>query len=199
MSRGRPREFDEQEALRSAMLVFWKKGYRHTSIEDLTDELGINRPSLYAAFGDKAALFRLALDLYVEEYGKTIAEELNRSPEIMPAMAAFLRRSLACFSDKSLPGGCLVGVHAGDTELDPAARARLLKISQLTENALSERFRAAIESGEIDRKHSASKLSALTYCVLSGLSQATRSGASRRKLNGIVESFLESLANSIND
>ena len=58
MNRGRPREFDRQQALRSAMLVFWKKGYRNTSIEDLTAELGISRPSLYAAFVDKTTLFR---------------------------------------------------------------------------------------------------------------------------------------------
>lgn len=197
MNRGRPREFDVQEALRSAMLIFWRKGYRHTSIEDLTDELGISRPSLYAAFGDKAALFRLALNLYVEEYGTKIAAELNSSPLIMTAIAAFLRKSLACFSDTSLPGGCLVGVHAGDTELDPAVRDQLKKISQLTENALTMRFRTAIESEEIGESQSASKLAALTYCVLSGLSQAARSGASRRKLNGIVDSFLNSLENLI--
>ena len=115
----------------------------------------------------------------------------------MDAVENFLRGSVACFADKDLPGGCLVAVHASDTEMESEIRARLLKISQLTEIAIAERFQAAIDAGEIGRQHSATKLAALMYCVLSGLSHAARTGASRRKLNGIVRSFLATLGNLI--
>src|SRR3546814_14799860 len=65
--KGRPREFDVGDALAAALRVFWSKGYEGASLTDLTEAMGITRPSLYAAFGNKEALFRKALDLYEEE------------------------------------------------------------------------------------------------------------------------------------
>ena len=66
-SRGRPREFDPAQALAAALQVFWRRGYEGASISDLTEAMGITRPSLYACFGNKEALFRQALDLYETE------------------------------------------------------------------------------------------------------------------------------------
>src|SRR4051812_42751972 len=73
MAKGRPREFDTEKALERAMHVFWRKGYEGASLTDLTEAMGINRPSLYAAFGDKAALFRRALDKYAAGPGSQVA------------------------------------------------------------------------------------------------------------------------------
>ena len=197
MNRGRPREFDKHEALQSAMLVFWKKGYRNTSIEDLTEALEISRPSLYAAFGDKEALFQAALNRYVADHGESIAAELDTSPNIVDAIAAFLRASVDIFANKSLPGGCLIAMHATDTELQENVRARLMEMSGLTEDMLTKRFQVAFRDGQICENQSAKQLAALTFCVLVGLSHGARTGASRRKLNEIVTNFVQVLANLI--
>src|ERR1700685_284816 len=77
MQVGRPREFDTDQALEQATELFWRKGYEGTSLSDLTDELGITRPSLYAAFGNKETLFRLALDRYEAKAGAYRARALT--------------------------------------------------------------------------------------------------------------------------
>jgi AcrR family transcriptional regulator len=74
---GRPREFDTSKAIDSAMLLFWRKGYEGTSISDLTETLGITRPSLYAAFGNKEQLFRTVLDRYDEGTAEFLTGSLN--------------------------------------------------------------------------------------------------------------------------
>src|SRR5438445_3107154 len=77
LRRGRPREFDVEKALERAMNVFWRKGYEGASLPDLTRAMGINRPSLYAAFGNKESLFRKALDRYAEGPGSYVRDALE--------------------------------------------------------------------------------------------------------------------------
>src|SRR6185503_15427259 len=77
MPAGRPREFDLDEALDRALEVFWRKGYEGASLPDLTKAMKINRPSLYAAFGNKEALFRKAIDRYVERTMAHVGEALR--------------------------------------------------------------------------------------------------------------------------
>src|ERR1700754_2232683 len=104
--RGRPREFCVDEALVAALRVFWSKGYEGASMTDLTEAMGVTRPSLYAAFGNKESLFRKALDLYEREklcYG-------GRPPEPPPARGAagrLLRGSLETQTSRDDPRGCL--------------------------------------------------------------------------------------------
>ena len=86
--RGRPREFCVEDALVSALTVFWSKGYEGTSLTDLTEAMGITRPSLYAAFGNKEALFRRALDLYQQEKLAYVRKALEQ-----PTALKSLRRS----------------------------------------------------------------------------------------------------------
>src|SRR6202011_2644122 len=106
-STGRPRSFDVDKALEAATLVFWRKGYEGTSLSDLTKALGANRPSLYAAFGDKEALFRKALDRYLDGPAASIQEALQE-----PAARAVVERLLRGASDLNAgprnPGGCLM-------------------------------------------------------------------------------------------
>src|SRR5450755_342863 len=87
---GRPREFDIEEALDRALRVFWRKGYEGASLPDLTAAMGINRPSLYAAFGNKEELFRKALDRYTEGTGSVWREALSR-PSARAAAEALLQ------------------------------------------------------------------------------------------------------------
>src|SRR5881397_436962 len=105
--RGRPRAFDADKALDRALLVFWRKGYEGASLADLTRAMGINRPSLYAAFGNKEALFRRALDRYAEGPAAYVGEALNE-PTARAVAERLLGGTIDLLSDPHNPHGCLV-------------------------------------------------------------------------------------------
>src|ERR1700693_5053048 len=90
---GRPRSFDLDQALDRALQVFWRKGYEGTSLADLTGAMGINRPSLYAAFGDKEALFRKALDRYAEGPASYVRETL-KEPTARGVVESLMRKTV---------------------------------------------------------------------------------------------------------
>src|SRR6476469_6641060 len=104
--KGRPREFDVDEALAAALRVFWSKGYEGASLTDLTDAMGITRPSLYAAFGNKEALFRKALDLYEREKLEYTRAALEQ-PSARAVAEYIMRGALAAQTGSSEPHGCL--------------------------------------------------------------------------------------------
>jgi AcrR family transcriptional regulator len=105
-SSGRPREFDLDAALDAAVTVFWKKGYEGTSLPDLTAAMGINRPSLYAAFGNKEALFRKAVERYLNSVGASVMSALAE-PKVRDAMRRYLTAGL-CGADSKQPRGCML-------------------------------------------------------------------------------------------
>src|SRR5262245_63511915 len=105
--RGRPREFDTEEALDAALEVFWRKGYEGASLPDLTEAMGINRPSLYAAFGNKEELFRRVVARYIEGPGTCVREALAL-PTARAAAAALLEATIDIVTDAKNPRGCLL-------------------------------------------------------------------------------------------
>ena len=115
MTAGRKREFDEDQALKAAMQLFWEKGYAGTSMADLTTRMGINKPSLYAAFGNKEQLHRRALELYGKRYGGANLAILQ--DQGLPAgerLEKFLDAVVRMQFDENLPMGCLVTACAGE-------------------------------------------------------------------------------------
>ena len=193
MTAGRPREFDVNTALYQAMLVFWKLGYRNASLEDLTKAMNINRPSLYAAFGDKPALFLASVERYVKDHAALAAEILDSESEIKSAIGQFLKTFAKQFTDPALPGGCMVSCHLSDKDLEENLRSRLIVLSQATEKLLANRLRRAAIEKQLRNEPSASELAAFFMCVLGGLSQAARTGASRQKLYQVIQCSLNSL------
>src|SRR5438046_5943942 len=103
---GRPRAFDADEALDQALTVFWRKGYEGASLPDLTRAMGINRPSLYAAFGNKEALFRKVLDRYAEGSAACVREALAE-PTARSVVEQLLTSAAELFTDPRNPRGCL--------------------------------------------------------------------------------------------
>src|SRR5229473_3240196 len=106
--RGRPREFDREAALERAIDVFWRHGYEATSVSDLTDAMGINPPSLYAAFGDKEKLFLEAVERYQQQRRQSVTKVFDEAPTAKEAIHRLLQdaaRELAC---PSHPRGCLL-------------------------------------------------------------------------------------------
>ena len=120
MAMGRPRAFDMDQALDQALHVFWEKGYVGTSINDLTEAMGINRPSLYAAFGNKEKLFKKALDRY-EDLRDQILEEAFAAPTAREAVTRLLEGTAERLSDKCNPRGCLMvqGALSGGRNAKP--------------------------------------------------------------------------------
>ena len=147
MPKGRPRAFDTEKALDLALRVFWRKGYEGTSLLDLTEAMGINRPSLYAAFGNKEALFRKALDRYIAGPAAHTREALEESTARAVA-ERLLRGTADVLSDPRNPPGCLAVqgrtlVWRGG-RVDPAGahrtpRGRRVRASRAIRNARSQK------------------------------------------------------------
>src|SRR5579863_8518042 len=121
---GRPREFDTDAALEKAMRLFWAKSYEGTSLGDLTGNLGISRPSLYAAFGDKQSLFRAALERYAAGPASYVAAALGQ-PTAREVAGQLLRGAADLQAGSRNPGGCLTvnGAIACGSEAEPVRQA----------------------------------------------------------------------------
>src|SRR5579883_2627511 len=106
--RGRPRSFDELEALEKAIQVFWSKGYDGVTIDDLVDGMGVARPSLYAVFGDKRTLFLRALRAYAEKKGAGAAKALLSPQTLRASIGGFMRHAVESATEEGSAAGCLV-------------------------------------------------------------------------------------------
>src|SRR6266478_3632906 len=149
---GRPREFDYDEALKSALHEFWSKGYEGASLTDLTKAMGITRPSLYAFFGNKEELFRKALDLYEREYMGSFTEALAE-PTARAVIERVLLDTVARVTGDSTPAGCLgtTGSAVCSPEGEPI-RQELVKRRIATEKRLRQRLQKAKASGDLNAK-----------------------------------------------
>src|SRR5271167_4049914 len=184
---GRPLGFDPEKALEAALRVFWKKGYEGTALSDLTAAMGINRPSIYATFGNKEALFRKALDRYSERMTNYTAEALKE-----PTARAVAERLMVGTADLlSCPGnpkGCLMvqGALACGDEADPI-RKELIARRATGEAALRERFERAKVEGDLPAAADPGDLARYVMAVMHGMSVQSAGGASREELQGVVD------------
>src|SRR5271170_6549381 len=106
--RGRPRTFDEMEALEKATQVFWSKGYDGVTIDDLVDGMGVGPPGLYAVFGDKRTLFLRVLRAYAEKKGAGAAKALLSPRTLRASVAGFLRHTVENATEEGSAAGCLI-------------------------------------------------------------------------------------------
>jgi AcrR family transcriptional regulator len=140
MPRGRPREFDVKKALDHALRVFWRKGYEGASLLDLTKAMGINRPSLYAAFGSKEELFRKALDRYAAGPAAYVRDALNK-PTARAVAERLLGGSIDLLTNPRNPRGCLLvqgALACGET--GESIRLELAARRAASEAAVRRRF-----------------------------------------------------------
>ncbi len=146
--RGRPRSFDERDALEKATQVFWSKGYDGATIDDLVAGMGVGRPSLYAVFGDKRTLFLRVLRAYAETKGALGAKALLAPRTLRDSLAAFLRHVVTTATEKGSARGCLLLCVA--PLVDDAEVRKFLQDATAGAVALVEgRFRDGITAGEI--------------------------------------------------
>lgn len=182
--RGRPRSFDRDQALQRAMEVFWARGYEGASIGDLTAAMGIERPSLYAAFGCKEALFRQAVELY-RSNGQT-RQALRNAPTARAAVATMLRTNATYYTTPGQPRGCLVVLAAlVGTEASAEVRAELAAMREDIRSAVEARIHQGMADGDVPPGADAALMASFYCTVLNGLSLQARDGRSAEDLIAI--------------
>jgi AcrR family transcriptional regulator len=186
---GRPRAFNAEKALDQAMRVFWKHGYEGSSLPQLTKAMGINRPSLYAAFGNKESLFRKALDRYQEQTGAMVRDALAQ----LTARGA-VERLLKMVIQNPAPGkirGCLLvqGALACGSSAD-SIRKELSRRRLAGERALRERFERAVSEGDLSRDSDPAALAKYVATFQHGLAVQSAGGASGKELLAAVDVVL---------
>ncbi|WHM40805.1 TetR/AcrR family transcriptional regulator [Streptomyces sp. BPTC-684] len=181
------RAFDRDQALAAALREFWTHGYETTSIASLTTAMGINPPSLYAAFGDKRQLFDEAVRLYVHTYGAP----LPQGPEARADIAAMLRHLAADYTDPSHPPGCLIITAA--TNCGPGSqdvKAKLREMREEAKTSIATRIRADIDAGLLPAHVDADGLATFYAAVIQGMNQQACDGAGREALDRVVDAAM---------
>jgi AcrR family transcriptional regulator len=192
MPPGRPRCFDVDKALDRALDVFWRKGYEGATLPDLTRAMGINRPSLYAAFGNKEALFKKAIDRYAEGPACHVKEALAE-PTVARVVERLLRGTVDLVTDRRSPHGCFMvqGALACGDSADPVRR-ELVKRRTAGEAALRERFERAITEGDLPPSSDPAALAGYVFTICHGLAVQAAGGATRAELTRIAEMAIRS-------
>lgn len=191
MAMGRPRAFDRDKALDQALHVFWQNGYEGASIADLTEAMGINPPSLYAAFGNKEALFREALDRYEARRDEIMAEAFA-APTAREAMTRLLEGAADRLSDKGKPRGCLMvqGALCGGEECESVQRDLAARRAG-GEALIRERLKRAKREGDLPSDADPAALARFVSTVLQGMSVQASGGATRKELRAVADLALQ--------
>jgi AcrR family transcriptional regulator len=183
--RGRPRAFDLDVALERAMHVFWTKGYEGGSLSDLTRAMRINRPSLYAAFGNKEQLFGKALDRYMDGpvgyFGKALA-----APKARDVVEEIFLGTARMADDPRIPAGCLMvqgALACGDASVRKEVAAR----RAAAEAALRRRLQRAKRDGDLPKNSDPGALAGYVMTIVRGMAVQSAGGASTDQLRRVAQ------------
>jgi AcrR family transcriptional regulator len=188
--RGRPRTFDADQALDRALDVFWRKGYEGATLPDLTEAMGINRPSLYAAFGNKEELFRKVLDRYAEGPASYVGEALAE-PTARKVAERLLYGAVELLCDPKTPCGCLA-VHGALACGDEGEQVKqeLCARRKSFELAVRRRFQKARAEKDLAATADPAALAGFLTAVTHGLAVQAAGGARRKELKRVAEMAL---------
>lgn len=186
MRSGRPRAFCVDAAIALAMPVFWRKGYEGTSIADLTEAIGINPPSLYAAFGSKEGLFRAVLDRY-EQDRKDDLDVILSAPTARATAELYLAKVAegATATDGKHPPGCLL-VQSSQSCADAAIPEMAARLRASKELALRDRFERARKEGDLPKSADPATLARFIMTIANGMFMQATAGATEKELREVA-------------
>jgi AcrR family transcriptional regulator len=187
MQRGRPRNFDKAEALDAALKLFWRHGYEGTSMAMLTEAIGVNVASLYGAFGNKESLFVQCVERYSELNGELYHESLKKKTARDVARSV-LEGEVELVTRRGTPDGCLMVQGALATSPDAEKiRKMMAQMRAMAEKWMAERFRQAIDEGDLPSEVDPTALACYLMTINSGLAVQAKSGVGKTQLLTVVE------------
>lgn len=187
----RPREFDEDQALNAAMQIFWEKGFEATSLSDLTSKMGIQRPSIYAAFGDKKQLFEAALRKYTQSHAAYVRSRLQSNSSVKEAFYNFFGGVVAEEYEDGPNRGCfcintMVELAPHDEKFEILTREHQMYLSAVFQETLER----GIRSGELEASMDARALAHTMVSLLIGITVMMKSRPARSFVDQAVATLL---------
>lgn len=192
--RGRPRQYDEFEAIQAAGQVFWVKGLSATSLDDLSVAMGMNRPSIYRAFGDKDSIYRKALLQFRQGMEAAFADTMLAEQNIRKALTQFYLEALKIYTSGSQPKGCMLmstAITAATSHTE--VQADLLSVIHDLDQKIGLRFEQARKAEQVSSSFDVQGRAALAQCLLHSLSVRARAGESTRKLRRLITIGVETI------
>jgi AcrR family transcriptional regulator len=197
MKAGRHRNFDKDHALENAMLVFWKNGYPGTSLTDLTTVMGINKSSLYAAFGNKEKLFIQAIEFYLNKYGVVhLAKLFKTEQSLKERIRSYLLSIANMLANPDLPKGCFVCNSTSEIAghcLPDNSVTKITAINQQTILTLTDFLEKEQQAGNLIEGNASNSIAQYLLTLQFGLAVSARNGSSIEELNGIVNFSIDQL------
>ena len=192
MNAGRKRSFCKEQALDKAMHVFWENGYAGTSVAQLTSALGINKPSLYAAFGNKEQLFATAMEHYMDEYADQIQGRLTNPPDapLKERLNSYLSGIIEMICDRESPKGCMFvksSCESDSVAMSDEIRSSLKDMGLASEIALSELLEAEKLQGQLPADTQVQVITGYLLSVTYGMTVLAGRGQTKEELKAVAE------------
>ena len=192
-ARGRPRCFNLEDALDRSLLLFWEKGFQNTSLDEIAEAVGVKKPSLYAAFGDKETLFRKVLQRYSSKLSEPV-QVLDRYSNIHEAIDAFIELGIAGGCSKEHPRGCLLASAFADSTLLPPNLAKEIKaLVNQADQAVAQRLKKAVRDGQLPADFDVNGTAKFLITLMHGIALRLRAGESRADLRRTKNAALRCL------
>ncbi len=190
MAGGRKLAFCKEQALDAAMQVFWKKGFHGASLADLTEGMGINKPSMYATFGNKEELFVQATEYYMEKFGKSHTQYLHELDKpLKERLQNYLMSVIAGQCNEKLPKGCYISLcvaEAAGEEMPESALETVSRVSLYTLSILTQLFAEDSEARDLGLDNNAEEKALFLVAVLNGTAVMARAGKNQQDLSQLV-------------
>ena len=196
---GRPRSFDKDDALKKAMYVFWEKGYEGTTMADLIQSIGMKAPSIYAAFGNKDAIFKEVVKSYLPIVVEGQLAALNSSSEIYEAVEATLRACVNLYTAEDNPHTCLIMTAAINTAPEHEEHIETLRnLREKYKTAWEKRFERGRLDEQLVTEARPSELAEYFTTLIQGMTVKAKDGASKEELTSTSKLALKTLTQFIN-